>query len=101
MKKQTLEDLITQAEAARLRGVTIAAIGDLMKRGRLSVVEVAGIKLLKRSDIIGFKNIVAGRPKKSESLNAEKKNATALKPNQNTSKKLSSSKKSDKQTRKI
>jgi hypothetical protein len=73
MKKQALEDLITQAEAARLRGVTIAAIGDLIRRGRLSAVEVAGIKLVKRSEVLNFQNIVMGRPKKSESVNAKKK----------------------------
>jgi excisionase family DNA binding protein len=56
-KKQIdLADLISQAEAARLRGVSRAAISDLIKRGRLRSVKIAGHQLLFRSEIESFKD---------------------------------------------
>lgn len=54
MAKKMNGDLITQAEAARLRGVTPQAIGDLIERGRLSVMEVGGVKFLSRSEVLAF-----------------------------------------------
>jgi hypothetical protein len=59
MKKKTqretsMDDLVSISEAARLRGVTHAAIQDLIARDRLSVIEVAGRRLLKRADVVGF-----------------------------------------------
>lgn len=57
-------DLITQAEAARLRAVTAEAIGDLVKRGRIEAVEVAGQKLLRRDDVINYRPSKGGRPPK-------------------------------------
>ncbi len=57
-------DLITQAEAARLREVTAEAINDLIKRGKLDVFEVAGQKLLRRDDVISYRPGKGGRPPK-------------------------------------
>ena len=67
-KKSTggMSDLISQAEAARLRGVTRAAIADLIKRGKLRSVEVAGRALVYRSEIVSYKQGEPGRPRKSE-----------------------------------
>lgn len=59
-------DLISQAEAARLRGVTRAAIADLIKRGKLRSVEVAGRALVYRSEIVNYEQGEPGRPRKSE-----------------------------------
>jgi excisionase family DNA binding protein len=47
-------DLVTPTEAARLRGVTRAAITALVKRGRLQTVEVGGRPFLRRSEVEGF-----------------------------------------------
>ena len=56
-KKQVdLEDLISQAEAARTRGVSRAAISDLIKRGRLRSVKIAGHLLLFRSEVKAFED---------------------------------------------
>ena len=66
MKRDPFEDLITQAEAARLRGVTQVAIADLIRRGRLRAVEVAGRKHLRRGDILNFAQRQAGRPRSSQ-----------------------------------
>lgn len=58
-----MADLISQAEAARLRGVTRAAIADLIKRGKLRSVEVAGRALVFRSEIENYEPEAPGRPK--------------------------------------
>ena len=50
-------DLITQTEAAKLRGVTRPAIGDLIKRGRLRSVNMFGKTLVYRSEVEGFEEL--------------------------------------------
>jgi excisionase family DNA binding protein len=60
-----MEDLITPAEAARLRGVTRSAITDLVKRGRLQSVEVGGRPFLSRAEVERFTPKITGRPPKS------------------------------------
>jgi excisionase family DNA binding protein len=56
-KKQIdLEDLISQSEAARLRGVSRAAISDLIKRRRLRSIKIAGHQLLFRSEVESFED---------------------------------------------
>jgi excisionase family DNA binding protein len=63
-----LERFISQAEAAKLRGVSKQAIANLIRRGRLSSVVVAGRTLLDREEV---ENFVAqpklGRPPKRKS----------------------------------
>jgi predicted DNA-binding protein YlxM (UPF0122 family) len=58
-----MSDLITQAEAAEMRGVSRAAITDLVKRGRLRTVEMFGKKLVYRSEITNFEKEHKGWPK--------------------------------------
>ncbi|MCU1265687.1 MAG: hypothetical protein JWM21_2005 [Acidobacteria bacterium] len=63
----SLKDLISQAEAARIRGVTRAAIRDLITRGRLVSVEVAGRLLVYRSEVEGFEKRTPGpKPDRSD-----------------------------------
>lgn len=57
-------DLISQAEAARLRGVTRAAIQDLVRRGRIRSVNVGGRSLVYRSDIESYEKGEPGRPRR-------------------------------------
>jgi hypothetical protein len=52
-------DLISQTEAARIRGVSPQAITDLIDRGRLTVYEVAGKRLLSRGEV---ENYATGQP---------------------------------------
>ena len=73
-RDRSLEDYISQAEAARIRGVAKQSIANLVRRGRLTSVTVAGRTLLLRSEV---ENFVAqpklGRPpKKATSLKATK-----------------------------
>jgi hypothetical protein len=68
-EKIDVADLVTQAEAAEIRGVSRAAITDLVKRGRLRTVELFGKKLVYRSEIENFapeyKGWPKGKPRKS------------------------------------
>lgn len=47
-------DLITQSEAAELRGVSLSAIANLVRRGRLDKVERFGKTLVKRSQVVSL-----------------------------------------------
>ena len=65
-KESSMDDLISISEAARIRGVTHGAIQVLISRNRLSVVEVAGRRLLKRGDVESFKpELPRGRGRKA------------------------------------
>jgi hypothetical protein len=48
------EELISQAEAARIRGVSQQAISNLIRRGRLSSTLVAGRTLVLRVEVETF-----------------------------------------------
>lgn len=56
-------DWISQAEAARLRGVTRQAIARLVERGRLRAMTVGGHTFVCRADVEAFAPRPAGRPK--------------------------------------
>ncbi len=55
---------ISQAEAARLRGVSRQAIATLVKKGRLPVLKIGGRLLVRRKEVEGFTPASAGRPPK-------------------------------------
>ena len=61
-----LSDWISQAEAARLRGVTRQAIAKLIQKERLKTLDVAGRTLVSKSELLKFKALTAGRPKKEK-----------------------------------
>jgi hypothetical protein len=46
-----MSDLITQSEAAELRGVSLSAIANMVRRGRLDTVERFGKTLVRRSQV--------------------------------------------------
>lgn len=60
--KEFPKDLITQSEAARLRGVSPEAIADLIRRERLDSYEVAGRLHVRRRDVLKFEPKKGGRP---------------------------------------
>jgi len=64
-KADSMQDLVSISEAARLRGVSPQAIDDLLARGRLASVEVAGRRLLLRSDVMNFKPSTGGRGRRA------------------------------------
>jgi excisionase family DNA binding protein len=51
---EEFQKYISQAEAARIRGVSYQAIADLIRRNRLSTVKVAGRTLVLRSEVEAF-----------------------------------------------
>jgi Helix-turn-helix domain len=58
--ENVMSDLISQAEAARIRGVSRAAIRDLIRRGRLRSFNLAGRELVYRSEIESFEKETPG-----------------------------------------
>jgi excisionase family DNA binding protein len=54
---------ISQAAAARLRGVSRQAINRLIQRGRLSTIEIGGHVLVNRKEVEAFQPLESGRPK--------------------------------------
>lgn len=64
-KDAQADDLISIAEAARLRGVTHGAIRNLIERGRLPAQEVAGRRVLRRGDVMRFIPEKGGRGRKA------------------------------------
>lgn len=64
-----LADLITPAEAARVRGVTRATMAHLMGRGRFRTREIGGRVFVYRSEVEDFVPATGGRPRKIETGN--------------------------------
>lgn len=58
------EEWISQAEAARLRGVSRQAIAKLVRARRLKCFVVGGHVLVRRDEVIRYTPKKAGRPKK-------------------------------------
>ena len=62
MATNDLSDLITQAEAARIRNVSREAIYGLVARGKLEVIEIGGQKFLRRGAVECYMPEIGGRP---------------------------------------
>jgi excisionase family DNA binding protein len=58
------QDWITQAEAARVRGVSPQGISDLIRRGRLQTLRIGGKTFVRRSEVEAFTPTTGGRPRK-------------------------------------
>ncbi len=65
-EESDLSELITQAEAARLRHVSRSAISDLVKRNKLRSIEIAGRSLVFRSEVLSYEPEIGGRPRKQK-----------------------------------
>lgn len=61
--KVELDDLITQTEAAKLRGVSLQSINELVKRGKLKTITLGRRRFLSRKQVVKYKPAPAGRPK--------------------------------------
>ena len=57
-------ELMSMKQAAEMRGVSIQAIQDLVRRGRFTVIEIAERKYLLRKEVEDFKKLPLGRPRK-------------------------------------
>jgi excisionase family DNA binding protein len=58
-----LSKLITQKEAAKIRGCTPQAINQLVQRGSLKSIEVGGRRLVFKDEVEKFQPSKGGRPK--------------------------------------
>jgi excisionase family DNA binding protein len=58
------QDWISQAEAARVRGVSPQGISDLIERGRLQTLRIGGKTFVRRSEVEAFAPKPGGRPRK-------------------------------------
>lgn len=64
-----MADLITQKEAAELRGVSLSAIANLVARGRLSKHEQFGKSLVSRTEVEALEDKRGwpkGKPRKGD-----------------------------------
>ncbi len=56
--------LVTSSEAARLKGVSRAAINYLIRAGRIKPVRLFGRVLVNRDEVLKYKHAKSGRPSK-------------------------------------
>ena len=52
------DEWITQAEAARIRGVTRQAIARLVEKGRFQLLTIAGRVLLRRAEVEAYPSCI-------------------------------------------
>jgi hypothetical protein len=63
-------DLVRQADAARLLGVSPAAIADLISRGRLKAYNIAGVQLVSRREVLNLERQTPGpKPRTKKKAN--------------------------------
>lgn len=62
---------ISQAEAARLRGVSRQAINRLVERGKLTALEIGGTRLVRRDEVLQFEPDEPGRPRSTPPDNTD------------------------------
>jgi hypothetical protein len=74
-----LSELVSQQQAAEVRGVSIQAIHKLIKRGRFTVVEVGGKKFLLRKEVEAFVPRRTGRPRKNPPADPSSQGSTKAK----------------------
>jgi len=60
------DDWISQAEAARIRGVSRQAISKLVKAQRIRTIVLGGHTLINRNDVSEFVPAKAGRPRRPD-----------------------------------
>ena len=68
-------ELISQAEAARIRGVSHQTISYLIKQGRVRTFDVGGRLFVLRSEIENYESRPAGRPRKKPAKQKSTKRA--------------------------
>jgi predicted DNA-binding protein (UPF0251 family) len=58
-----ISEWISQADAARLRGVSRQAIAKLVSTGRLETLIIGGRAFVRKKEILNFEALPSGRPK--------------------------------------
>jgi excisionase family DNA binding protein len=65
-------DWISQAEAARIHGVSRQAISKMIRAGRIRALEIGGHILVSRAEILGFERRTAGRPRSHDDAQVDR-----------------------------
>jgi hypothetical protein len=65
-EEPTLEDWISQADAARIRGISRQAIQKLVQNGRLKTLKIGGRTFVSQKEISQFNPKPRGRRKKQK-----------------------------------
>ena len=63
--KIDLNDLISQKEAAEIRGCSTQTINSLVKRGKLKTYVIGGKKLVSKKEVQNYTPSKGGRPRKN------------------------------------
>jgi excisionase family DNA binding protein len=71
--KIDLDDLISQKEAAQVRGCSSQTISSLVKRGKLKTFTIGGKTFVSRKEVKAYKPSKGGRPKKAPAKKASKR----------------------------
>lgn len=90
--KTDASELVSQREAAEMRGVSIQAIHSLIKRGKFNTVEISGRQYLLRKEVEAFVPRRTGRPRK-DSAAAKSSQASKAAKRRSASKTKSTKKK--------
>jgi hypothetical protein len=72
-------ELVSQQQAADMRGVSVQAIQYLVKRGRFTIIEVGGRKFLLRKEVETFEPLPVGRPRKDSAINQSRQSSKTAK----------------------
>lgn len=67
------DEWVSQVAAAQMRGISRQAIADLVTRGRLRTLVIAGKVLVRKSDVAGFQPKPPGPPPKARPPKRKKK----------------------------
>lgn len=92
--KIDLSELVSQREAAEMRGVTVQAIHFLVKRGRFTIIEVSGKTFMLRKEVEDYKPDAGGRPRKDSASRKSPKGSKMAKRNSASKTKSGKKKKS-------
>jgi hypothetical protein len=65
--------ILLRKRRLRLRGVSRAAISDLVKRRKLKVKKIGAVPFLSRAGVMNYSPEVGGRPPKTAEKRAKKK----------------------------
>jgi hypothetical protein len=72
-------ELVSQQQAAKMRGVSFQAIQYLIKQGRFTVVEIGERKYLFRKEVEAFEPSPPGRPRKDSAINQSRQGSKTAK----------------------
>ena len=72
-------EMVSQQQAAKMRGVSTQAIQYLIKQGRFTVVEIGERKFLFRKEVEAFEPRPPGRPRKNSATDQSRQSSKTAK----------------------